>query len=119
MQKKDKNTDRLVLGEREAAMQEARDQGGAFIDPNPGVLRMLQEGNIDPYLIYERALIQKIEGKIGRIDFIKANVEDLYDEWKGKPESQAPIHVRLILWLKNNAGTYGYEQRGNSWILKQ
>jgi hypothetical protein len=77
MEKKDKNTDRLVLGEREAAMHDALDQGGAFIDLNPGVLRMLQEGKIDPYLIYERALIQKIEGKIGRIDFVQANVEDL------------------------------------------
>jgi len=119
MEKKDKNNDRLVLGEREAAMQEARDHGGAFIDLNPGVSRMLQEGNIDPYLIYERALLQKIDAKIPRIDFVKVNVDDLYNEWKGKPEDQAPIYIRLILWLKNNASTYGYEQNGNSWVLRR
>jgi hypothetical protein len=119
MEKKGKNNDRLVLGEREAVMQEARNHGGAFIDLNPGVLRMLQEGHIDPYLIYERALLQKLEGKIARIDFVKANVEDLYTAWKGKSEDQAPIQVRLILWLKNNASTYGYEQSGNSWVLRR
>ena len=119
MEKKDKNNDRLVLGEREAAMQEARDHGGAFIDLNPGVSRMLQEGNIDPYLIYEKAMLNQIEAKIPRIDFVQADVDQLFNEWKSKPSGQTPIHVRLILWLKNNAHTYKYEQNGNSWVLKQ
>jgi hypothetical protein len=114
-----KNNNRLVLGERDAAVQEARDHGGVFIDPNPGVLRTLQAANIDPYLIYEKAMLDQIEAKIPRIDFVKANVEDLFHAWKGKPDDQAPIHVRLILWLKTNASQYGYEQSGNSWVLKQ
>ena len=118
MDQKGKNNNRLVLGEREAAIQEARDHGGAFIDLHPEASRTLQISNIDPYIIYERALLQKIEAKIARIDFVKANVEDLYNEWKGKSYDQAPIHVRLILWLKDNASTYGYEQSGNSWVLK-
>ena len=50
--------------------------------------------------------------------FVKANVDDLFNEWKGKSYDQAPIHVRLIMWLKNNAGAHGYEQSGNSWVLK-
>lgn len=113
-----KSNNRLVLGEREAAVQEARDHGGVFIDPNPGVLKTLQAANIDPYLIYEKAMLDQIEAKIPRIDFVKANVEDLFHAWKGKPNDQAPIHVRLILWLKINARQYGYEQSGNSWVLK-
>ena len=113
-----KNNDRLVLGERDAAIQEALDNGGAFIDLNPEVLRTLKAGGIDPYLIYEKAVLNKIEEKIGRIDFAKVNVEELYEQWKGKLYHQAPIHIRLILWLKNNASNYGYEQNGNSWLRK-
>lgn len=116
--KQAKNNNRLVLGERDAAMQEAREHGGAFIDPHPQVLQTLQAGNIDPYIIYEKALLQKIEEKVGRIDFVQANVDELFKEWKDKSHTQAPIYVRLIIWLKNNASTYGYEQSGNSWILK-
>src|SRR5215216_5661268 len=113
-----KNNDRLVLGERDAAVQEAVENGGAFIDLNPEVLRTLQAASIDPYLIYEKAMLTKIEEKIGRIDFAKGNVDELFEEWKGKSYDQAPIHVRLILWLKNNAASHGYEQSGNSWVPK-
>lgn len=108
---------RLVLGEQDAAIQDALDHGGVFIDLNPEVLRRLQESNIDPYVIYERAMLQNIEERISRIDFVRADVDKLYDEWKSKSHSNAPIHVRLILWLKNNASTYSYEQNGNSWVL--
>ncbi len=113
------NNDRLVLGEQDAAIQEALDHGGVFIDVNPEILRTLQAGNIDPYLVYEQALLAQIEKKISRIDFVQADVDQLFEQWKGKPESQTPIHVRLIIWLKSNAKPYGYEQRGNSWILKK
>ena len=114
----EQRTNRLVLGERDAAIQEARDHGGAFIDLHPAALNTLQKNNIDPYIIYEKALLQKIEEKIARIDFVKANVDELFNEWKGKSYDQAPIYVRLMMWLKTNASTYGYEQNGNSWVLK-
>jgi hypothetical protein len=110
---------RLILGERESVMQEARQHGGAFIDPHPEALKMLQASNIDPYLIYEQALLQQMEKRISRIDFVQANVEELFEAWKWKPETQIPIHVRLIIWLKHNAGAHGYEQSGNSWVLKK
>jgi len=108
---------RLVLGEHDAAIQNALDNGGTFIDINPEILKTLQENNIDPYLVYEKAMRMNIEQKVSRIDFVKAEVDELFDGWKGKPYAQAPIHVRLIIWLKNNAKTYGYEQSGNSWVL--
>jgi hypothetical protein len=113
-----KNNDRLVLGERDAAIQEALDNGGSFVDLNPEVFRTLQAANLDPYMIYEKAVLNKIEEKIGRIDFAKVNVDQLFEEWKGKSYEKAPIHVRLIMWLKKNAASYGYEQSGNSWIRK-
>jgi hypothetical protein len=116
---KSKNQNRLVLGERDVAIQEALTHGGNFIDVNPEAERTLKASNIDPYLIYEQAMLQKIESKIPRIDFVKVDVDALFEEWKSKPNTQAPIYVRLILWLKNNASTYGYEQNGNSWILKR
>lgn len=109
---------RLVLGERDAVAQEAREHGGAFIDPHPEALKALQAANIDPYLIYERALLQQIEKKIARIEFVQADVDELYEEWKSKPETEAPVHVRLVLWLKDHGAAHGYEQSGNSWILK-
>jgi hypothetical protein len=114
-----RNEDRLVLGEQNDAIQEALAHGGAFIDLNPEVVRSLQEAHLDPYIIYEQAVLNKIEEKIGRIDFVKISVDELFEEWKGKPYDQAPIHVRLIMWLKKHASTLGYEQHGNSWIRKQ
>lgn len=116
---KQKNNNRLVLGERDVAIQEALDNGGIFIDLNPEVLRALQAGNIDPYLIYEQGMLKQIEAKIPRIDFVEANVDELFEQWKFKPKAQIPIHVRLIIWLKNNARVHGYAQNGNSWVLKQ
>lgn len=118
-EKKTKNTNRLVLGERDAAIQEAREHGGVYIDPNPGVLKTLQAGNIDPYLIYEQAMLDQIEAKIPRIDFVRTDVDALFEEWKSKPNAEAPIYVRLMLWLKKNASVHGYEQSGNSWLLKR
>ena len=108
---------RLVLGEREVVLQEARARGGVYIDPHPEALKALQANHIDPYMIYERALVQQIEAKVPRIDFVQANVEELFEEWKSKAD-ESPIHVRLLIWLKNNAQAHGYEQSGNSWILR-
>ena len=113
-----KNNNRLVLGEREAVIPEASNFGGVYIDPHPGVLETLRAGNIDPYLIYEQAMLAQIEKKIARIDFVNTDVDGLFREWKGKPEGQIPIYVRLIFWLKANAAAHGYQQNGNSWILK-
>jgi hypothetical protein len=114
-----KNNNRLVLGERDVAIQDALDNGGIFIDLHPEVLRTLQVGNIDPYLIYEQGMLKQIEEKIPQIDFVQVNVDGLFEQWKSKPQAQIPIHVRLIIWLKNNARAHGYEQNGNSWVLKQ
>lgn len=110
---------RLLLGERNAVMVESQTNGGLYIDLNPEVLRLLDQGNIDPLLIYVRALeVHVTEKKIPRIDFVKADVNLLFDEWEGKDLSQAPIHVQLAFWLKSKASSYGYVQNGNSWILK-
>jgi hypothetical protein len=114
----DKNNNRLVLGEDALVLQETRDNGGIAIVVNPGVVKALQQGNIDPYMIYEKALMNQIEAKIPTIDFIGPDVDDLIKQWRGKPQTQIPIHVRLVLWLKENAKVHGYEQSGNSWVLR-
>lgn len=113
-----KKMNRLVLGEPDVVMKEAVATGAIYIQLHPEVLKMLQEKNVDPYLIYEQGVRKEIEERIARIDFVKVNVDALFDEWHSKSYIQAPIHVRLVIWLKNNAGTYGYEQNGNSWVLK-
>ena len=114
-----KKKERFLVGERDAVIQESQEHGGTYIDLNPGVLKTLQAGNIDPYLIYEKGMRDQIEAKIPRIDFVKVDVDKLFEEWKTKSNTEAPIHVRLLIWLKNNASTYGYEQDGNSWVLKK
>lgn len=108
---------RLILGEGMNSMKEAMANGGKYILVHPGVVSQLQQKNIDPYLIYEVALQVEMENKIPRIDFIQVDVEKLFGEWRSKPQ-QAPIHARLIIWLKNNAKGRGYEQSGNGWVLK-
>lgn len=112
-----KNNARLVLGEDEIAAREARENGGIFIQLPAAVLKTLQTGNM-AYAIYEKALINQIEAKIPRIEFVEANVDNLFNEWKSKPEKQIPIYVRLIIWLKKNASAHGYEQDGSSWVRK-
>jgi hypothetical protein len=109
---------RLVLGRGMAPMQEAQANGGKYLLANPGVLIKLEESNIDPFLVYEAALRIELESKISQIDFINANVDELAQEWSGKPLDQAPMYVRQMLWLKDNAEKYGYQQSGDSWTLK-
>ena len=113
-----KKMSRLVLGEPDVVREEALATDAIYIEINPGNLKLLKERNVDPYIIYEQGVLKQIEERIARIDFVKVNVDELFDEWRSKPLEQAPIHVRLIFWLKDNAGSYGYEQSGNSWILK-
>ncbi|RPJ25165.1 MAG: hypothetical protein EHM33_15485 [Chloroflexi bacterium] len=110
---------RLVLGEGMTPMQEALSQGGKYILVHPEVVNQLKQNNIDPFLVYEAAMRIEITSKIPQIDFIGANVDELLQAWSGKPEEQAPIHVRQALWLQKNAGGLGYEKSGNSWKLKQ
>jgi hypothetical protein len=109
---------RLVLGPRDAAIQEALDTGGEFIDVNPGILEALKAKGLDPFLIYQQALKKQIEEKISRIDFVKTDVDALFNEWRSKVLTSAPDHIRAIFWLKSNAGAHGYQQSGNSWVLK-
>lgn len=110
---------RFVLGELEAVIQDTRANGGIYTNINPETLKMLKEKNIDPYLVHEKALLNHMEEKIDRLDFVQMDVEAVLKEWNEKPSEQAPIPVRLALWMKKNAALHGYEQNGNSWILKK
>ncbi len=100
-------------------MEEAVRSGGRYILLHPQVEKLLKQNNIDPFLMYETAMHMETSSKISQIDFVGCDVDALLRTWSGKPEGQAPIHVRQALWLQKNAGSLGYEKRGNSWILKQ
>lgn len=110
--------ERLVLGERDIAAQEALDNGGKFILVHPEVANQLKRGDFDPYLIYVTALIMEMENRIAQVDFVNVNVDEIAQEWSGKSEEKAPVYIRQILWLKENAEKFGYQQHGNSWKLK-
>jgi len=114
-----KKEKRFVLGEQNAAMRDALANGSGYIAINPEILKMLKEKNIDPFLVYEQAVLKQMEEKVDRFDFVQMDVEAVFREWKGKPSEMAPIPARLVLWMKKNAASHGYEQKGNSWVLKQ
>ncbi|HSL42246.1 MAG TPA: hypothetical protein VK897_02365 [Anaerolineales bacterium] len=110
---------RLVLGEGMTSMQESLSHGGKYILVHPEVLKQLKDNNIDAFLIYAAAIRTEVAAGIPRIDFIGGNVDELLKAWSGKTEDQTPMHVRQVQWLKNNAAGFGYQQDGNSWVLKQ
>ena len=103
-------------------MQTALGSEGKYILVHPEVVSQLQQKNIDPFLVYEAALRIELESRISRIDLVGTpggNVDQFVQAWNGRPQQQAPIHVRQVLWLVENAKAFGYERNGNSWILKQ
>ena len=109
---------RLVLGEQDAAVQDALDNGGKFILVHPEVASQLKNANVALFLIYETALMLELQNKIDQVDFVGINVDKTLQEWSGKSSKYTPVHVRLMLWLQENADGYGYWQSGNSWKLK-
>ena len=110
---------RLILGEGMTPMQTALTSGGRYILVHPEVVRQLQLKNIDPFLVYEAALRMEIASGISQIDLVGGNVDQYVQAWHGRPQMQAPLHVRQVLWLAETAGALGYERNGNSWIRKQ
>ncbi len=109
---------RLVLGEGMMSMQDALVNGGKYILVHPEVVNKLKQNHIDPYLVYETAIHMEVESRIPRVDYAGGNVKELLQTWGGKPQEQAPIHVRQMLWLNENASRLGYEFNDNSWVLK-
>jgi hypothetical protein len=110
---------RLFFGERDAAVQEALDHNGKFILVHPEVENKLKQGNIDPYGVYVMALLNEMQARIDKIDFVGDDVDQLAQKWSGKPKKSIPVHIRQILWMKENAEKFGYQQNGNSWKLKR
>lgn len=108
---------RLVLGEGMASMREALNRGGKYILVHPDVLSTLQANGIDPFPVYAAAMQLEVASGIPQIDFTGADVDLLLQQWSGRSETELPIHVRQIQWLKDNALRCGYRQVGNSWIL--
>jgi hypothetical protein len=113
----DGNGLRLVLGEGMIPMSEALQHGGRYILVHPEVIRKLEGNGIDSFLIYEAALRSELDSRIPQIEFVGGDVAQLLQEAQGKPERQIPMHVRQLVWLKENAGKYGYQWSGNSWKL--
>lgn len=98
-------------------MSEALQHGGRYILVHPEVIRKLEGNGIDSFLIYEAALRSELDSRIPQIEFVGGDVAQLLQEAQGKPERQIPMHVRQLVWLKENAGKYGYQWSGNSWKL--
>jgi hypothetical protein len=100
-------------------MQAALGNGGRYILVHPEVVRQLELKNIDPFLVYEAALRMEIASGISQIHLVGGNADQYVQAWHGRPHAQAPMHVRQVLWLAENAGALGYERNGNSWRRTQ
>lgn len=98
-------------------MREALNRGGKYILVHPEVLSTLQANGIDAFPVYAAAIQMEIVSGIPQIDFTGGDVDLLLQQWSGRSESELPLHVRQIQWLRDNAGRCGYRQVGNSWIL--
>ena len=114
----DGSGDRLILGEGMTPMQTALGGGGRYILVHPEVVSQLQQKNIDPFLVYEAALRMEMAAGISQIHLVGANADQYVQAWHGRPHTQAPMHVRQVLWLAENAGALGYERNGNTWVRK-
>ena len=114
----DGSGNRLILGEGMTPMQAALGGGGRYILVHPEVVRQLQLKNIDPFLVYEAALRMDIAAGISQIELVGGNADQFLQAWHGRPHNQAPLHVRQVLWLVDNAKALGYERNGNSWMRK-
>ena len=115
----DGSGNKLILGEGMTPMQAALGSGGRYILVHPEVVRQLQQKNIDPFLVYETALRMEIASGISEIELVGGSVNQFLQAWHGRPHTQAPMHVRQVLWLAENAGALGYERIGNNWTRKQ
>jgi hypothetical protein len=114
----DGSGNRLLLGEGMTPMQTALGSGGRYILVHPEVVRQLELKDIDPFLVYEAALRMEIASGISQIDLVGGNVDQYVQAWNGRAPTKAPLHVRQVLWLVENAKNLGYERNGNSWVRK-
>jgi len=110
--------EKLVLGGKFTAMKEAMDNGGKYILVHPEVESKLKKSHIDLFSVYLVALLNEIQARIAQIDFVGGNVDQLAQQWDGKPEKDIPVDVQQMLWLEENAERFGYQRSGNSWKLR-
>ncbi|HKI54993.1 MAG TPA: hypothetical protein VJ987_12775, partial [Anaerolineales bacterium] len=112
---------RLVLGQWQQGngyIQNAIDNGGVFFDTGSEVWNLVEQSGIEPWQVNQRVLQLTVEGKVSKIDFVDIDVDATLAEWSLYPDVEVPFRVREMRWLKANGESYGYEQIGNSWILK-
>ena len=106
-----------MLGRPNDCIQNALDYGGFFIDAGPEVINILDQAGIDPAIVYIEALKIKMEMGIPRVDFININhdaqLSKQVDDWNADPS----IAIQQMQWMIKNAGEYGYQRKGDSWIL--
>jgi len=109
------NVSRFVIGELGDVIEDVNKNGGQYTQLNPAVEATLKQGNIDPKVIYIKGLESQLESKVGRVDFIKMNIDEILRQEKN---GQMPIPVFLAFWINEKAEEYGYKRDGNSWVLK-
>ena len=105
---------RFVVGELGAVLEDVKKNGGQYTQLNPAVEETLRAGNIDPKLVYIQGLKSQLEGKVGRVDFVQMDVDEVLHQAKNEDMS---IPVFLAHWMQENAEEHGYQREGNSWIL--
>ena len=110
------NVSRFVIGELGAVLEDVKKNGGQYTQLNPQVEATLKAGSIDPKLVYIEGLKSQLEAKVGRVDFVQMDIDEILHQAKSD-EMEPPVF--LVHWMQENAEKHGYKRDGNSWILKK
>ena len=112
---------RVVLGAYDpngGYIGDAIENGGIFFDTGDVVWDNLKNSGVDDlFLVNERFLINQLESKVDRIDFVGEDIWSVVNSQD--PKVSNSFRAQEINWLLKNAGNYGYELQGSSWILSQ
>ncbi len=105
--------ERVVLGqwvEGAGYIAEAQKNGGRYYETASGVWDALGRNEKLAWAANEQFLRLQLESGVKRIDFVGESIDDVLTKAIGS------FRWKEVNWLLDNAGRYGYELVGNSWV---
>jgi hypothetical protein len=112
---------RVVLGAYDpnsGYIGDAMENGGIFFDTGNEVWDNLTKSGLDDiFAVNEQFLKNQLEVGVERIDFVGEDIWNVVNN--PDPNISNSFRAQEINWLLQNAGKFGYELQGNSWVLVQ
>ena len=111
------NGNRVVLGAWQSNggyIGDAVENGGIFFDTGDEVWNVLEDIGIDPWRVNEAYMRRQLEAGVEKIEFVG---DDIFSVISSPDERvRNSYRAKEINWLLENAGSYGYTLKGNTWI---